>query len=302
LSTNAAIFAGTANPGLALAVAIELGLPLADATAERYPDGEIQVVLRESVRRRSVVIVQPTSPPVDEHLIELLAFVNAARRAAAAHIIAVVPYFGYARSDRRGWRRGPIMASLVARLVETAGVDHVVAVELHAPQVEGFFSCPVDVLSATPVLASLLVGRVDPDTVVVSPDVGRIAMAAEVAETLGLSSAVLEKRREDGMATRILGVIGDVRGRPCLIVDDILATGETVVRAIDALRVSGARAPTDVAVVHALVVGDAARRLAAAGVHEVLTTDTVCRPDIEEPRVRIGSVAPLIGSALARLL
>lgn len=300
--TNAAIFAGTANPGLARAVSAELGLPLADATAERYPDGEVQVVLRESVRRRSVVIVQPTSPPVDEHLVELLAFVNAARRAAADRIIAVVPYFGYARSDRRGRRRGPIMASLVARLLETAGMDHVVAVALHAPQVEGFFNCPVDALSATPVLASLLAGRLEPDTVVVSPDVGRISMAAEVAESLGLSSAVLQKRREDGTATRVLGVIGDVRGRPCLIVDDILATGDTVVRAIDALRVSGARPPTDVAVVHALVLADAARRLAVAGVREILTTDTVREPRIQEPQVRVGSVAPLIASALARLL
>jgi ribose-phosphate pyrophosphokinase len=300
--TEPAIFAGTANPGLARAVADRLGVQIADATTERYPDGEVHVVLRESVRGRTVVIVQPTSPPVDEHLVELLAFVDAARRAAAARIIAVVPYFGYARSDRRRARRVPIMASLVASLLEAARLDHLVAVELHSPQVEGFFGCPVDALSATPLLTSLLAGPLDPETVVVSPDMGRIAMAASIADALGVPSAVLHKRREDGLATSVLGLVGDVHGRPCLIVDDILATGGTIVRAIDALRASGARPPTIVAVVHALMLEGAAKRLAKAGVREIVTTDTVSVPNIEEPRLRVGSVAPLLGSAVARLL
>jgi ribose-phosphate pyrophosphokinase len=300
--TDAAIIGGTANIGLARAVAEQLGLPLANATAERHPDGEVHVLLRESVRRRTVVIVQPTSPPVDEHLAELLAYVDAARRAAAARIVAVVPYFGYARSDRRRGRRGPIMASLVANLLETAGVDHLLTVDLHSAQVEGFFARPVDALTAVPVLQSLLSGHVEPQTVVVSPDLGRIAMAAGIAESLGLSTAILQKHREDGLATSVVGLIGDVRDRPCLLVDDILATGGTIVRAIDALTRAGARPSTRVAVVHALLVGEAADRLARAGVREIVTTDTVCLPRIEQPRLRVGSVAPLVGSALARLL
>ena len=287
--TEAAIFAGTGNPGLARAVADHLGLRLADSTTARYPDGEVQVVLRESARGRTVVIVQPTSPPVDEHLAELLAFVDAARRSAAARIVAVVPYFGYARSDRRRARRGPIMASLVARLLEAAGMDHLVTVDLHSAQVEGFFEHPVDALTAVRVLHSQLAGRLEPDTVVVSPDLGRVGMAAVVAESLGLS-------------TSVLGLVGDVRGRPCLIVDDILATGGTIIRAIDTLRHSGGRPSTHVAVVHALLLSDAADRLAKAGVREIVTTDTVPVPNFEEPRIRVGSVAPLVGSALARVL
>ena len=300
--TEAAIFAGTGNPDLARAVADYLGLRLADSTTARYPDGEVQVVLRESARGRTVVIVQPTSPPVDEHLAELLAFVDAARRAAAARIVAVVPYFGYARSDRRRARRGPIMASLVARLLEAAGMDHLVTVDLHSAQVEGFFEHPVDALTAVRVLHSQLAGRLEPDTVVVSPDLGRVGMAAVVAESLGLSTAILHKRREDGMATSVLGLVGDVRGRPCLIVDDILATGGTIIRAIDTLRHSGGRPSTHVAVVHALLLSDAANRLAKAGVREIVTTDTVPVLNFEEPRIRVGSVAPLVGSALARVL
>jgi ribose-phosphate pyrophosphokinase len=300
--TAAAVFAGTANPPLGRAVADELGLPLGDATIDRFPDGEIQVSLGEPVRGRTVVIVQSTSPPVDRHLVELLGFVDAARRAAATRIVAVVPYFGYARSDRRRDRRRPIMARLVARLMQAAGVDHVVAVELHSPQVEGFFDCPVDALTAVPVLCAQLAGRLDAGTVVVSPDLGRIGMATRVAESLGLSSAVLHKRREDGVATTVLGLVGDVRGRPCLIVDDILATGGTIVRATDSLRHAGARPPTHVAVVHALLLDGAADRLAKAGVREVVATDTVCHRDVAEPKIRVGSVAPMIGSCLARLL
>lgn len=147
--TDTVIVAGTANPRLARDVAGQVGIALADATIERYPDGEARVILRESVRRRTVVIVQPTSPPVDQHLVELLVLVDAARRVAAARIVAIVPYFGYARSDRRRGRRSTIMASVVARLLETVGVDHLIGIDLHSPQVEGYFACPVDALSGS---------------------------------------------------------------------------------------------------------------------------------------------------------
>lgn len=299
---DAAIFAGTSNPALAGRVATELKLPLGAATVQRFEDTEVHVVLEEAVRRKSVVIVQPTSPSVDAHLLELLAFVDAARRAAAARIIAAVPYFGYARGDRRRGLRAPIMASLTARLFEAAGIDHVVAVDLHAPQIEGFFGCPVDALTAVPVLSSLIAGRLDPATVVVSPDIGRIGMAGEVADRLGLETAILQKRREDHTVTSVLALVGDVRDRPCLIVDDIVLTGDTIAAAIQTLRAAGARPPIDVAVTHCLLSAEAARRLAAAGVRQLVTTDTVCLPAIERPSLRVGSVGPLIGQALARLL
>ena len=298
----ATVFGGSSNPRLAAAVADDLGLVLGACSVERHPDREIHVELDEPVRRHDVILVQSTSPPVDEHLVELLAFVDACRRAAASRIIAVVPYFGYARSDRRRGRRAPIMASLVARLLETAGIDHLIAVDLHVPQIEGFFRVPADSLSAVPVLVPLLSGTIDPETVVVSPDMGRIAMAAEVGDHLGLSTALIEKRREDGTSTTVLGLIGDVRDRRCLIVDDMIATGTSVVRAIDRLRAAGARPDFAVAVTHGLLLEGAVERLAEAGVRRLVTTDTIQLRPIDGLEVQVATVAPILASAVRPLI
>src|SRR5688572_7106388 len=190
------IFAGTANPHLAALIARELDVRLGASVVERFPDGEISVRLDEPVRGREVFIVQPTGPPVNEHLVELLAFADACRRASAERITAVVPYFGYARADKRHGRREPITASMVADLLQAVGVDHVVTVDVHAPQLEGFFRIPVDNLTAVPTLCDALRKHLPEKIVVVSPDAGRVSMASEYAHRLGTSVVVLHKRRE----------------------------------------------------------------------------------------------------------
>ncbi len=297
------ILAGTANPILAGAVARELGRPLGGCHVERFPDGELSVRLDETVRGREVFVLQPTSPPVNDHLVELLAFADACRRAAAARFSAVVPYFGYARSDRRNCRRQPITASLVASLMEHSGVDHVITVDLHTSQVEGFFHVPVDSLTAVPLLCDALRDRpLGPELVVISPDAGRVPMATEYAARLGAPMAVLQKKRESGTKTHVAHLVGEVSGRTCLLVDDMIATGGTLLESVRVLRDSGARAECYVAATHGLLLDGAADQLAAEGVREILITDTVGEPDSRHRAVRVVSVAPLIAAAIRRLL
>ena len=260
------IFTGTANSRLAVNVAREVGVQLGARAVERFPDGEISVWLDEPVRGREVFIVQPTSPPVNEYLVELLAFTDACRRASAAHVTAIIPYFGYARSDKRHGRREPIMASMAADLIQAVGVNHVVTIDLHTPQIEGFFRIPVDSLTATETLCRHLSGRLPPGAVVVSPDVGRVEMASAFAHLLGTSVVVLHKRRESGMETEITHLVGDVRGRACLIVDDMISTGGTVGKSVEALLEAGAREEIIVAATHGLFIDGAKEFLRRAGV------------------------------------
>ena len=295
------LFAGTANPRLAAAIAAELGVRLAACAVERFPDGETAVRLDEPVRGRDVFIVQPTAPPVNDHLVELLAFADACRRSAAGRITAVVPYFGYARSDKRHGRREPITASLVARLMQTAGVDHVVTLDLHAAQIEGFFHIPVDSLTAMPTLCRALGDRLSSDVVVVSPDTGRVKMATDYAHRLGTSVAVLHKRRASGTETAVTRVVGDVAGRPCLIIDDMISTGGTIARAVEALLAAGARPEITVAATHGLFVGDARTKLGHAAVRAVVVTDTVAVADPPWPGLRYVSIAPLLAETIRRL-
>ncbi|HEV2148694.1 MAG TPA: ribose-phosphate pyrophosphokinase [Longimicrobiaceae bacterium] len=302
MSAGFAVFGGTANPRLAEAVAREMRVPLGACETERFPDGELTVRLEESVRAKEVFVVQPTSPPVNEHLVELLAFADAARRSAAGRITAVVPYFGYARADRRNQRREPITASLVAQLVQVAGIAHVVTVDPHTPQIEGFFSIPVDSLSAVCALAAELRGRLPPDTVVVSPDTGRVKLATEYARELDAQLAVLHKRRQSGSDTEVTQLAGEVEGRPCLLVDDMVSTGGTLVGSVRALRDAGAT-EFRVAATHGLFLDGALARLAAEGVAEVLVTDTVPTPPATEaPPVRVASVAPALADVIRKLL
>lgn len=236
-----ALFTGTAHPALAASVARELGVLLAASTVNRFPDSEVSVRLDASVRGKEVFLVQPTAPPVDPHLVELLAFIDACRRGAAARITAVVPYFGYARADKRVANREPIMARMVADALQTTGVDHLVAVDLHTPQIEGFFHVPVDDLTAVPALCEAVASRLPDGAVVVSPDAGRVGLATAYANRLGAPVAVLHKRRESGSETRVTHLVGDVRDRPCLIVDDMIATGGTIMESVAALLEAGAR-------------------------------------------------------------
>ena len=295
------LFGGTANPALAKAVADHLGVPLGACRVERFPDSELSVRLLESVRRKEVYVVHPTSPPVNDHLVELLAFGDVCRRSAAARVTAVVPYFGYARADRRNSQREPITASMVAALMQAAGIDHVLAVDLHTPQVEGFFQVPVDTLSAVAPLCDALRGRLPPDLVVVSPDAGRVKMATDYARRLDAPLAVLLKRRDSGTHTEATHLVGEVDGMACLIVDDMISTGGTLVGSVEALRQAGAR-DFFVAATHGLLVGGAREKLDAAGVREVVVTDTVAVPCPEWERLHIVSLAPLLAEAIHRMV
>lgn len=294
------VFAGTANPPLAAAIAAELGVRPGACTIARFPDGELSVNLEESVRGREVILVQPTAPPVNDHLVELLAFADACRRAAAGRIIAVVPYFGYARSDKRHGRREPITASLVARMMQAAGLDHVITLDLHAAQIEGFFHIPVDSLTAVPTLCQALRDRLPPGVVIVSPDTGRVRTATEYAHWIGGEVVVLHKRRAGGTAAEVTHVVGDVRDRACLIIDDMISTGGTIAAGVTALLDAGARPEITVAATHGLFVGDAAARLGHEAIREVLVTDSVAA-DRPCPRRRIVSIAPLIAAAIRRM-
>ncbi len=296
------LFAGTANPSLATSIARVLQTPLSPCAIERFPDGEVSVRLDESVRGREVFIIQPTSPPVDEHVMELLIFADACRRAAAGRITAVVPYFGYARQDRRRGRREPITASMVAVLMQTIGIDQVMVIDVHAEQVEGFFLVPMDTLTAVSVLCEALQPALPTGTIVVSPDAGRVGMATDYAQRLGTSVAVLHKHRESGTATTVTHVVGDVAGRPCLIIDDMISTGGTIARSIEALLAAGAAPDVTVAATHGLFVGRARELLSGPPIRGVYVTDTVPVAAAGWERLHVVSVAPLLAAAIQQVI
>lgn len=296
------LFAGSAHPILAQSIARELGVPLGARIVERFPDGEQSVRLQQSVRGQHVFIVQPTSPPVDVHLMELLIFADACRRAAAAEVTAVVPYFGYARQDRRRGHREAITASMVAELLQTVGVTHVMAVDVHAAQLEGFFHVPMDNMTALPVLLDALQNHLTPGTIVVSPDLGRVPMATECAQRLGTSAVVLHKHRESGTETTVTHVVGDVHDRPCLIVDDMISTGGTIARAVDALLAAGALPEITVAATHGLLVDGAQQQLNHKSIRAVFVTDTIPVTEREDwPELQVVSVAPLLAAAIRQV-
>jgi ribose-phosphate pyrophosphokinase len=296
------VFAGTANAELAASIARELGVELGACAVERFPDGETSVRLDEPVRGREVFIVQPTVPPVNDHLVELLAFADGCRRASAARITAIVPYFGYARSDKRNGRRVPVTASMVADLMQAVGIAHVVTVDMHTPQLEGFFHIPVDSLTAVPVLADAMRERLPEGTVVVSPDAGRVQMATEFAHRLKTSVVVLHKRRESGTETKVTHLVGDVRQRACLIIDDMISTGGTMMEGIEALLSAGARPEITIAATHGLLLDRARENLSHESVREVFVTDTVPVRNKDWPQLRVVSVAPLIAGAIRRFM
>jgi ribose-phosphate pyrophosphokinase len=295
------LLAGTANPPLTAAVAGELGVALGACSVERHPDGEVRVRLEEPVRKRQTFLLQPTSPPVNDHLAELLALADACRRGAARSVTAVVPYFGYARGDKRQTRSTPIMASLVADMMQAAGIQHVVTLDLHVPQIEGFFRIPVEALSAAETLCAALRGRLPDDVVVVSPDLGGVRRAVEYGERLGAPVAVCQKQRVDGARVAVTRVIGDVRGRSCLIVDDMISTGGTIVESARVLLESGARPGPQLAATHGVLLPGAREALAGAGVRDLLVTDSVATVTSGPPPTTVVSVAALLGSEIRRL-
>jgi ribose-phosphate pyrophosphokinase len=300
--TRWTLFAGSAHPQLAAAVARELKVRLGACAVARFPDGEVSIRLDESVRAHAVVLLQPTGPPVNDNLVELLAFVDACRRAAARHIIAIIPYFGYARSDRRRARREPIGASMVAAALEAAGVQQVVALDIHSPAIEGFFRVPFDNLTALPLLASALAPHTSAETVVVAPDLGRARAAAELATLLKCSVAVVHKRRLTGATVEALQLVGEVRDRACVILDDMISTGATVLASVDALERAGARSGIVVAATHGVFSERALQRLAEAGIACAYVTDSLPPPVAPPLRVEVLSTAALLATSIGRIL
>ncbi len=296
-----AVIAGSAHPALAADIARAAGVPQIPVALERFPDSEISVRLLEAVSGRSVAIVQPTGPPVDANFIELLALSDACRRAGAERVIGVVPYFGYARADRRGGRRTPIMASLVAHLMQAAGIGHVITVDLHAPQIEGFFQIPVDELGAFETLLAAVRPTLPADITVVSPDLGRVGLATQYADRLGTPTAVVHKRRLSGRETLSLQVVGDVLDRACLIVDDMISTGGTMAGCVDALIRAGARRQMVVVATHGLFLAGAERVLSHPAIRAIWVTDTLPQPEGPVGRRMVVSIAPCVVAALQRL-
>jgi ribose-phosphate pyrophosphokinase len=296
------LFAGSAHPGLAAAVARELDLPLAPATLERFPDRELHVELREDPLDRDVFLLQPTCPPGDEHLFELLALADAARRAGAGRITAVVPYLGYARQDRRVRGFEAVGARLVADLLAAGGVGRLVGLDLHAPAIESFFAGPLVHLSAVPVLAGAIRALRPANGVIVSPDLGAVRLAERHAAALELPVAIVHKTRSGPERVSATRITGDVRGRTPVVVDDMIGTGATVEAAVHAVREAGAaRAGTIVAASHGLFTGGCVERLRGLDLARVLVTDSVPAPAAHGLPVETVSVAGLLAGAIRTL-
>jgi ribose-phosphate pyrophosphokinase len=290
------LFTGSAHPDLARRVAEALGVPLGKAVVDRFPDGEVRVRLLESVRGDDVYLIQPTSPPVNDHLMELLLLADAARRSSAGRINAVIPYFGYARQDKQTQGREPVSAKLVANLLETVGVHRVIAIDLHAPQIQGFFDIPVDHLSAVRLFARYLQERgYTENGVVVSPDAGRAKEARRLSERLGLPFAMLAKRRHGPKDTSVTYVIGEVAGKRPLIIDDIVSTGGTIRRGVEALLLAGALPEMVVMATHPVLVGEARENLSHPAIREVIFTDTI---PLRDGGYTVLSTAELLAQAI----
>ena len=303
MTGNLRIFAGRANPDLAKAISDYLGTPLGAAKIGPFPDGELLVKLEDDVRGRDVFVVQPTCDPVNDALMELLIFMDCARRASAERITAVIPYFGYARQDRKDEGRVPITAKLVANLIATAGADRVLTMDLHAAQVQGFFDIPVDNLEAEPVMSRYFMKKKLRDLVLVSPDVGSTKRARRYADHLAGDLAIITKRRISGKEVEAGRIIGDVKGRCVLMMDDVITTGGTVCRAAAACKAAGA-SKIYVGATHGVLCGPAVQQLHDAPIDEVVVTDTVPVPQEKIDgvgRLRVLSVAELIGEAIHRI-
>lgn len=295
------IFAGSANLALAASVAERLGLTLGSRSLTRFPDSELHIEVQESVRGRDVYLIQPTSPPVHEHLFDLLMLADACIRAGAARLSAVIPYFGYARQDRRATGRDPVGARLVADLLRTSKIERVVALDLHSAALEGFFPFPLEHLSAIPILAKAAAAGAPAESVIVAPDLGAVKLAERYSRMLRMPIAIVNKTRISGEEVETKGVVGDVRGRPILIIDDMITTGGTIAAAVEAVKAVGAASEVTVAATHGLFVGQAQERLRALRVKRFIVTDSVARPaDLALP-VEVVSVAPLLAEAISRL-
>ena len=295
------LFTGNANRSLAEEIGTTLGVPLGQAEVARFSDGEVFVQIDENVRGADVFVVQPTCPPVNDNLMELLVMLDAFKRASAQRITAVLPYYGYGRQDRKVQPRVPISAKLVADLITVAGAHRLLAIDLHAGQIQGFFDIPVDHLFAAPVVIDY-VGKLGlEDLVVVSPDAGGVERARAIAKRLYAGLAIIDKRREGPNVSVFMHLIGDVRGRDCLIIDDMIDTAGTLVQAADALRREGARRILACGI-HPVLSGPALPRIEGAPLEQVVVTNSIpLGKDKEHPKITVLSVAPLLAEAIRRI-
>lgn len=297
------LVAGNSNRALAEAIASYLNLPLTKSVVRRFADMEVFVEIQENVRGEDVFVIQSTSYPANDHLMELLIIIDALRRASARRITAVIPYFGYARQDRKPGARTPISAKLVANLVTTAGADRVLTLDLHAGQIQGFFDIPTDNLFAAPVLTRDIQQhyKTDNGVMVVSPDVGGVVRARAIAKRIGADLAIVDKRRERAGESEVMNIIGDVSGRSCILVDDIVDSAGTLCNAAEALLREGA---TEVSayVTHGVLSGGAVARVSASKLKELVITDSIHATEAVRVshNIRVVSIAPLIGEAMRR--
>ena len=293
------VFAGNANPSLATEICQHLGIELGRAMVTHFSDGEIYLQVKENVRGADVFIIQPTCTPVDRNLMELLLMIDALKRASAERITAVLPYYGYARQDRKDKPRVPISARLVAGLLETAGADRVLALDLHSAQIQGFFRIPVDHLFSSPVMIEYFKPRAHANLTVVSPDAGGVERARAFAKRLNSPLAIIDKRREEANVAEVMNVVGDVKGRDCLLVDDLIDTAGTLVKGAEALMAKGA-ASVSACATHAVLSGPAVGRIMASQLKEVVFSNSI--PLSKEAQkcgqIKALSVAKLLAEAI----
>ncbi|MDB5545225.1 MAG: prsA [Hyphomicrobiales bacterium] len=296
------LLAGNSNRALSEAIAAYLGLPLTKCQVRRFADMEIFVEIQENVRGLDTFIIQSTSFPANDHLMELLIMTDALRRASARRITAVVPYFGYARQDRKPAPRAPISAKLVANLITRAGVDRVLTVDLHAGQIQGFFDIPTDNLVGAPVMVRDLKERLDLNNVmVISPDVGGVVRARALAKRIDAPLAIVDKRRERAGESEVMNIIGDVAGKSCILVDDIVDSGGTLCNAAEALLAKGAK-EVRAYITHGVLSGGAVARISASKLKELVVTDSIHPTEAVRvaKNIRVISIAPLMGEAIGR--
>lgn len=297
------ILTGNANRPLAEAIGKELGIPLTEASVKRFSDQEVFVEILENVRGEDVFIVQPTSYPANDNMMELLVTIDAAKRGSARRITAVVPYFGYARQDRKSAPRSPISAKLVANLITTAGADRVLTMDLHAGQIQGFFDIPVDNLHAAPVFARDIAAHYDTDNLlIVSPDVGGVVRARAIAKRLDVGLAIIDKRRERAGVSEVMNVIGDVEGKNCILIDDIVDSGGTLCNAAQALLENGANSASAY-ITHGVLSGGAVSRITSSALKELAVTDSILGTEqvLDASNIRPISIAPILSEAMKRI-
>ena len=295
------IFTGNAHPALAQEICDYIGVPLGKAVCSRFNNGEIQVMVNESVRGKDVFIIQPTGAPVNDNLMELLIMVDAMKRASARHITVIVPYYGYARQDRKTRGREPISAKLVADLMSTAGVTRVVTMDLHAGQIQGFFDVPVDHLMSTSILAKYIKSMKLENLTIVSPDLGGVTRARELADRLGAPIAIIEKRRPEPGVAKVMNIIGTVKDRSCVLVDDIVDTAGSLCEGAKALDKAGAMG-VYAAVCHPVLTDPATERVKNSCLKQLIVTNSLPIEDYKkQTKLKVLSVAPLLGEAIMRI-